>query len=146
MLPLSVDADDSEEETFTLSGSVFDSNGDPAAETSIKVDSMTSSWSEGGNYSFEGITSGEHTVRAYFMNNGHTVVYRKMMIESDTNLDWYEGRNWITAEMFDSNGDHVQNSPMSTVKLVDTNESHSLDNGRTEFGPDDMGPYLTVRA
>lgn len=146
MLPLSVDADDSEEETFTLSGSVFDSNGDPAAETSIKVDSMTSSWSEGGNYSFEGITSGEHTVRAYFMNNGHTVVYRKMMIESDTNLDWYEGRNWITAEMFDSNGDHVQNSPMSTVKLVDTNESHSLDNGRTEFGPYDMGTYLTVRA
>lgn len=146
MLPLSVDADDSEEETFTLSGSVFDINGDPAAETSIKVDSMTSSWSEGGNYSFEGITSGEHTVRAYFMNNGHTVVYRKMMIESDTNLDWYEGRNWITSEMFDSNGDHVQNSPMSTVKLVDTNESHSLDNGRTEFGPYDIGTYLTVRA
>ena len=77
---------------------------------------MTSSWSEGGNYSFEGITSGEHTVRAYFMNNGHTVVYRKMVIESDMNLDWYEGRNWITAEMFDSNGEHVQNSPMSTVK------------------------------
>ena len=105
MVPLSADAEEPVEETFTLSGNVFDSNGDPAAETSIKVDSMTSSWSEGGNYSFEGITSGEHTVRAYFMNNGHTVVYRKMVIESDMNLDWYEGRNWITAEMFDSNGE-----------------------------------------
>lgn len=87
MVPLSVDADDSELETFTLSGNVYNSNGDLAAETSIKVDSMTSSWSDNGNYEFEGITHGEHTVRAYFMNDGHTVVYRKMFFESDMNLD-----------------------------------------------------------
>ena len=49
MVPLSVDADDSELETFTLSGNVYNSNGDLAAETSIKVDSMTSSWSDNGN-------------------------------------------------------------------------------------------------
>jgi len=146
MVPLSADADDSELETFTLSGNVYNSNGDLAAETSIKVDSMTSSWSDNGNYEFEGITHGEHTVRAYFMNDGHTVVYRKMFFESDMNLDWQEGKNWITAEMFDSNGNHVQDSPMSTVKLVDTNESHSLNNGRTEFGSYDIGTYFTMRA
>ena len=62
MVPLSVDADDSELETFTLSGNVYNSNGVLAAETSIIVDSMTSSWSDNGNYEFEGITHGEHTL------------------------------------------------------------------------------------
>ena len=143
--PVSVSADD-HEETFTLTGSVYSGDGQPAGSTSIKVDSMDSSWSENGQYSFSGITPGEHTVRAYFMNDGHTVVYRKMIIDSDMELDWYEGKNWITAEMFDDSGVHVDNSPTSTVKLVETDESHSLQDGRTEFGLLDIGQYYTIRA
>ena len=144
-VPFSVSADE-QEETFTLTGSVFTGDGQAAGSTSIKVDSMDSSWSENGEYVFSGITPGEHTVRAYFMNDGHTVVYRKMVINSDMELDWYEGKNWITAEMFDDSGVHVENSPTSTVKLVEANESHILDDGRTEFGLLDIGQYFTIRA
>ena len=143
--PVNVSADD-QEETFTLTGSVYTGDGQAADRTSIKVDSMDSSWSENGEYVFSGITPGEHTVRAYFMNDGHTVVYRKMVINSDMELDWYEGKNWITAEMFDDSGVHVENSPTSTVKLVEANESHILDDGRTEFGLLDIGQYYTIRA
>jgi len=83
-----------ESETFTLTGQVYDIDGNIADRTSIKVDSMTSSWSDSeGNYTFSGITPGVHTVRAYFMNNGHTVVYRTLYFDSDMELDWYEGLN-----------------------------------------------------
>ena len=85
-------AQDDVVELYTLTGKVFDSEGNPGAETSIKVDSMTSSWSEDGDYTFTDITPGEHTVRAYFMNDGHTVVYRKMFFASDMELDWTEGQ------------------------------------------------------
>ncbi len=147
VLPASnISAEDTEEITYTLTGNVFSAAGQLADSTSIKVDSMTSSWSDNGSYVFSGISPGEHTVRAYFMNNGHTVVYRKMVFNSDMQLDWYEGMNWITAEMFDDQGLHVENSSTSTVKLVDTGESKSLDNGRTEFGLLDIGQYYTIRA
>ena len=143
--PVSVSADD-QEDTFTLTGSVYSADGQAAGSTSIKAASMDSSWSENGQYTFSGITPGEHTVRAYFMNDGHTVVYRKVVIDSDMELDWYEGKNWITAEMFDDSGVHVANSPTSTVKLVEADESHSLQDGRTEFGLLDIGQYYTIRA
>ena len=82
LLPVSAFAEDDDAPSFfSLTGNVYDSAGNPAAETSIKVDSMSSSWSEDGSYNFSGITEGEHTVRAYFMNNGHTVVYRKMYFD-----------------------------------------------------------------
>ena len=83
VLPVSVFAEDGEESSssFSLTGSVYDSAGNPAAETSIKVDSMGSAWSEEGSYTYSGISEGEHTVRAYFMNNGHTVVFRKMYLD-----------------------------------------------------------------
>ena len=145
LTPLSLaKADDSE--LFTLSGNVFTSDGLLADATSIKVDSMSSSWSENGSYVFTGISSGEHTVRAYFMNNGHTVVYRKMIIQSDMQLDWYEGMNWATIEMFDSQNQHVINSPATTVKLLETGENKSLEDGRTEFGLIDIGQYYTIQA
>ena len=143
--PVSVSADD-QEDTFTLTGSVYSADGQAAGSTSIKVASMDSSWSENGQYVLSGITPGEHIVRAYFMNDGHTVVYRKVVIDSDMELDWYEGKNWITAEMFDDSGVHVANSPTSTVKLVEADESHSLQDGRTEFGLLDIGQYYTIRA
>ena len=51
-------AQDDVVELYTLTGKVFDSEGNPGAETSIKVDSMTSSWSEDGHYTFTDITPG----------------------------------------------------------------------------------------
>ena len=92
--PVVVQCRNENDVTFTLSGNVYDQNGNIAASTSIKVDSMDSSWSNitDGSYEFTGITPGEHTVRAYFMNNGHTVVYRKMFFSEDMQLDWHVGR------------------------------------------------------
>tara|TARA_B100000614_G_scaffold6832_1_gene6386 strand:- start:5129 stop:7489 length:2361 start_codon:yes stop_codon:yes gene_type:complete len=140
-------ADESTETTYTLSGVVYTAEGNIANSTSIKVDSLPSVWTDGnGAYTFSGITPGEHTVRAYFMNDGHTVAYRKMFLSDDMQLDWYVGHNWITAEVFDENGQAVENSPMTTVKLVDTGESNSLVDGRTEFGPYITGDYYTMRA
>ena len=113
LAPLNVSAE--EEDTFTLSGFVFTYDGDLANETSIKVDSMTSVWSENGSYTFSGISPGEHTVRAYFMNDGHSVVYRKMFFSEDMILDWYEGMNWITAEIFNGNGSPVSSSSSTSI-------------------------------
>ena len=146
--PVVVQAEQENDVTFTLSGNVYDQNGNIAALTSIKVDSMDSSWSNitDGSYEFTGITPGEHTVRAYFMNNGHTVVYRKMFFSEDMQLDWHVGKSWATAEMFDDTGERVDNSPLSTINLVELEETHLLDNGRTEFGLLNIGEYYTLVA
>ena len=145
--PISVQAQD-ENVTFSLSGNVYDHDGNIASSTSIKVDSMASIWSNlnDGSYEFSGISPGEHTVRAYFMNNGHTVVYRKMFFTDDMQLDWYEGKNWATAEMFDDQGVRVDNSDLSTINLLESGETHVPNNGRTEFGLLDIGEYYTLMA
>ncbi len=134
--------------TYTLTGNVYDDAGNIAASTSIKVDSMSSTWSNltDGTYEFTGISPGEHTVRAYFMNNGHTVVYRKMFFSGDMQLDWYVGKSWATAEMFDDQGERIDDSPFSTIHLVESDETHILDDGRTEFGLLDLGNYYTLIA
>ena len=138
-------SEDNVEQKFTLSGNVFTSDGQAANSTSIKVDSMESSWSSNGIYSFEGISPGQHTVRAYFMNDGHTVAYRQILIEEDTNLDWYEGRNWITFDVF-NDGSIITDSPLNTINLVETSESIQIQSGKGEFGPYQIGEYYTVRA
>ena len=142
--PINVLGED--EETFTLSGFVFTHNGDLANKTSIKVDSMASVWSENGSYVFSGISPGEHTVRAYFMNDGHTVVYRKMFFTENMELDWYEGMNWITAEIFDSDGNYISNSVSTSLEILETNENKSPNNGRVEFDLLDIGNYYTIKS
>ena len=143
LAPLNVSAE--EEETFTLSGFVFTYDGDLANETSIKVDSMTSVWSENGSYTFSGISPGEHTVRAYFMNDGHSVVYRKMFFSEDMVLDWYEGMNWITAEIFNGNGSPVSSSSSTSIKILENNEIQIPDDGRVEFDLLEIGEYYTIQ-
>ena len=138
--------DNDEDELFTLSGNLYDAEGNPAAETSMKLVPRGSVWANGGNYSIENITEGEHTVRAYFMNNGHTVVYRQIYIDSDTELDWYVGKNWATAKVYDGVGQLIENPSLTNVKLVEHDESESPVNGRVSLGPHDIGDYYTVRA
>ena len=132
---------------YKISGNVFTFNGDKAGNTFVKLiprDSVQTG--NTGTYEITDVSSGEHTIRAYFLDNGHTTSYRKIFIEEDMALDWYEGHNWITAEMFDSNGSYLDNSPMSTVRLVEANQSKSAVNGRLEFGPFEIGQYYTLKA
>ena len=137
-----------EPETLTLTGKVYDIDGNVAERTSIKVDSMTSSWSDSeGNYTFSGITPGVHTVRAYFMNNGHTVVYRTMYFDSDMELDWYEGLNWITAELHDASGELIDDESSNlTVELIEPNHIESASEGKVEFDLLPIGSYYTLKS
>ena len=139
----------SEEESqlYKISGNVFTFNGDNAGNTFIKLiprDSVQTG--NTATYEITDVSSGEHTIRAYFLGNGHTTSYRKIFIEEDLALDWYEGHNWVTVEMFDSNGSYLEDSPMSSIKFVETNQSKSVANGRSEFGPSEIGEYYTLRA
>tara|TARA_B100000614_G_scaffold55683_1_gene48433 strand:+ start:7892 stop:10243 length:2352 start_codon:yes stop_codon:yes gene_type:complete len=132
---------------YNISGNVFTSSGDKAGNTFVKLiprDSVQTG--NGGTYEITDVTSGEHTIRAYFLDNGHTTSYRKVFINQDMVLDWYEGHNWVTAEMFNSNGSFLDDSPMSTLRLIEANQSKSALNGRVEFGPFEIGQYYTLRA
>ena len=149
MLPASI-ADEAPQEgpqeNFTLSGNIYDQGGNPAGMTSMKLDSRESVWASDGTYSLNNISEGDHTVRAYFLNNGHTVVYRQIYIDSNTILDWHVGKNWATSKVYDSAGELIENPTLTTVKLVETDESVIPENGRTSIGPHSIGEYYTMRA
>jgi len=138
-----VQSEDDDSTLFTISGGVFTFDGSPANSTSIKVGSMQSSWSDDGDYTFQGVSPGEHTVRAYFMNDGHTVVYRKIFVDSDTTLDWFEGKNWITFRTLD---EYASEEVSTLVDLVETSESVQYHGGMETFGPHEIGEYYTIRA
>jgi len=140
------DSGDSEDQNFLLYGNLYDELGEPAAETSMKLVPRGSIWSENGTYSITDIPEGEYTVRAYFMNNGHTVVYRQIYIDSDTELDWHVGKNWVTAKIYDQNSTLVTNPVATNVELVETEEDNLPLDGRVEFGPYNIGDYYTIMA
>ena len=146
MLPATIADEESPQEMFTLSGNVYDQEGNPAGMTSIKIESRESVWSSGGAYTLTDIPEGEYSVRAYFLENGHTAVYRQIYIDSDTALDWHVGKNWMTSKVHDSSGNIVDNPVLTNVKLVETDESVSLENGRSTIGPYAIGDYYTMRA
>ena len=127
-------------------GSVLTSSGDNAGSTSIKVDSLESIWSTDGEYTFSGLDGGEHVARAYFMNDGHTVIYRLIDLKSDMELDWHEDKNWITFKMFDDDGNHVTQSDNAYVSLVGQSETVSPIDGLSEFGPFAVNSYYTIMA
>ena len=143
-MPLSTLAEDnsSSDGTYRIYGSLFNSNGDPADSTSMKVDSLDSVWSVNGEYELNGITPGEHVIRAYFMNDGHTVVYRTINVDGDLELDFYQGKNWITGNLHDSDNNEIANS--SVIHLKETGENRTVTNGTVEFGPLNIGEYFTL--
>ena len=132
---------------YKISGEVFASDGSQAGNTFIKLvprDSVQTG--NEGSYEITDVAPGEHTIRAYFLENGHTTSYRKIYVEEDMILDWYEGHNWVTIEMFDDVGEYVGNNSMSRIELIESNHSKTLVNGRAEFGPFEIGEYYTLRA
>ena len=142
-----VSSSEEEEQLYKISGEVFASDGSQAGDTFIKLvprDSIQTG--NEGSYEITDVAPGEHTIRAYFLENGHTTSYRKIYVEEDMILDWYEGHNWVTIEMFDDVGKYVENNSMSRIELIESNQSKTLVNGRAEFGPFEIGEYYTLRA
>ncbi len=134
--------------THTLSGTVYDSQGNIADQTYVKVVPMASVLSNttDGSYEFTGISTGLHAARAYFMNNGHTVSYRALYMDSDLTLDWVEGSNWVTMLFEDVNGNplNFENSNVS-VTLLETGEQVSFDSPLLEFNLNPLNQYYTLK-
>ena len=143
--PFTASGDPASAETFTISGFVFDEAGNSADSTSIKVDSMPSVWSDAGAYSVEGITYGQHTIRAYFMNNGHNVIYRQIFVDSDVSLDWHSSRNWITYEVENTLNESITSSDNVEIEVVETTEAKTLEHSHADIGPYELGEYYTIK-
>tara|TARA_Y100000766_G_scaffold72311_1_gene60784 strand:- start:2921 stop:5335 length:2415 start_codon:yes stop_codon:yes gene_type:complete len=150
IIPLDATGQTNDEEqgqqTLQIYGSVLTSSGEIAGSTSIKVNSMDSVWSVNGEYTCSGLEEGEHVARAYFMNDGHTVVYRLVNLDSDLELDWHEDKNWITFKMFDDEGNQVIQPDNAHVNLVQHSETKNPENGLSEFGPYAVNSYYTLIA
>ncbi len=137
LVPCSAIADlEESEETYRVYGSLLNSFGDVANSTSIKIDSQNSVWSENGEYEITGVSPGEHSIRAYFMNDGHTVVYRTIQVNSNMEVNFEQGKNWITGKVNTNPGDSF------TLSVEDT--EHSDVNPEYGFGPFPIGEYYTL--
>ena len=76
-LPIDISQATEPEDTFTVTGKVLHQSGEVAGSTSIKITGYDSVWTDSaGDYQYTDIASGEHIIRAYFMNDGHNVAYR----------------------------------------------------------------------
>ena len=141
LLPYTAMADNhTEDVTYKIYGSLFNDLGEEAGSTSVKVDSYESVWSVDGQYEINGLTPGEHVIRAYFMNDGHTVIYRTIYVTADTELDFHQGSNWITGTVHHSTSDTV------SIGLVERGEEAPITESRFEFGPHAVHEYCTLVA
>ena len=127
-LPIDTSQATEPDDNFTVTGKVLHHSGEIAGSTSIKITGYDSVWSDtAGNYQYTGIASGEHTIRAYFMNDGHSVAYRKIIINSDLQLDWIVDNNWITV----SSDDQLATFTVSSENIQESKSHAEL----LEFGP-----------
>ena len=141
VLPLEITNATAEENSglHTISGFVYDSEGNIADSTSIKLSGYESIWTDSnGFYQYDGIPDGDYSIRAYFMNNGHTVVYRKVFVNGDLSLDWTVDKNWITIETNDASAEFT----VISLEAAETKSSSEL----ISFGPYDLGQYYTILA
>tara|TARA_B100000674_G_scaffold222417_1_gene182424 strand:+ start:374 stop:2698 length:2325 start_codon:yes stop_codon:yes gene_type:complete len=140
---LPIDATEANEQgsssTFSISGIVYNTNGELAGSTSIKLSSHDSIWTDDGSYyEYTNVPEGEYSIRAYFMNDGHTVVYRKIIVDRDIELDWTVNKNWIT---IDTNDELAQFSIINQDE-VETESYAEL----VTFGPYNINNFYTVQA
>ena len=141
LLPVGVSqtADDDSITGYTISGTVFDIDGSIAGSTSMKLSGYESIWTDGsGSYEFTNIPEGEYSLRAYFMDNGHTVAYRKIVLDANLELDWIVNHNWIT---IDSTDQQVEFSIDTGAELEVVQYSQLV-----SMGPYQIGEYYTVNA
>ena len=141
LLPVGVSqtADDDSIAGYTISGTVFDTDGSLAGSTSMKLSGYESIWTDGsGSYEFTNIPEGEYSLRAYFMDNGHTVAYRKIVLDANLELDWIVNHNWIT---IDSTDQQVEFSIDTGAELEVVQYSQLV-----SMGPYQIGEYYTVNA
>lgn len=136
-LPIDTSQATEPNDNFTVTGKVLHQSGEIAGSTSIKITGYGSVWTDSaGNYQYTGIAGGEHIIRAYFMNDGHNVAYRKIIINSDLQLDWIVDNNWITVSSDDQ---------LATFTVSDENMQESKSHADLlEFGPYEMGQYYNV--
>ena len=130
---------DNSTDSYSISGTVYDADGQLAGSTSIKLSGYDSIWTDSsGNYQITGIPGGEYSIRAYFMNNGHIAVYRKIILDADLELDWVVAKNWITIDT----DDNLAEFTVTSVDSVETKTYSEI----IEFGPYDTGQYYTIDA
>ncbi len=145
--PIGTTSAQNEDSTFDISGAVFSSEETTAGNTYVKLIPRASiQTGETGSYHIADVTPGEYTIRAYFMNNGHTVVYRKILVKEDVSLDWTEGKNWVTIKVLDNNHQLIDDSSSTAITLIQNNQTGILDEGRVEFGPFNVDDYYTLSA
>ena len=138
-LPIDTSQATEANDNFTVTGKVLHQSGEIAGSTSIKITGYGSVWTDSaGNYQYTGIAGGEHIIRAYFMNDGHNVAYRKIIINSDLQLDWIVDNNWITV----SSDDQLATFTVSNENMQESKSHEEL----LEFGPYEMGQYYNVTA
>ncbi|MBD42613.1 MAG: hypothetical protein CMB09_00690, partial [Euryarchaeota archaeon] len=138
-LPIDTSQATEPNDNFTVTGKVLHQSGEIAGSTSIKITGYGSVWTDSaGNYQYTGIAGGEHIIRAYFMNDGHNVAYRKIIINSDLQLDWIVDNNWITV----SSDDQLASFTVSNENMQESKSHAEL----LEFGPYEIGQYYNVTA
>ena len=136
---MSETGDDDSTTGYSISGVVFDTDGSIAGSTSMKLSGYESIWTDSsGAYEFSNIPEGEYSIRAYFMDNGHTVAYRKIMLDANLDLDWTVNHNWITIETTDQQAEF-------TVVSDDTSETVQYSQ-LVSLGPYQIGEYYSVNA
>ena len=91
-------------ETYTITGHVLLENGQAAGSSTVRLDDRGSVMTDQGTYVIEDVAPGRHTIRAYFMSDGHVAIYREIMVTGDASVDFTIGQNVVTASVSDPQG------------------------------------------
>ncbi len=138
-LSASVAATDASE-TYTITGHVLLENGQAAGSSTVRLDDRGSVMTDQGTYVIEDVAPGRHTIRAYFMSDGHVAIYREIMVAGDESVDFTIGQNVVTASVSDAQGNPMV-ANLRTLEGPWTNAE-----GWTEFGPFPTGTLVEVQA
>ena len=140
---ISVHSESNTSESYTVSGYVLLPDGSPADATSVKLVPMDSVWTDQtGFYSISGVSTGEHIIRAYFMNNGHTVAYRSVVVDGDVELNWTVGKNWVIPRL--SENPTVNDYNITSVSINENGDITDLGEDVAYLGPYSIGDYYTL--
>ena len=137
---LTASADSSATETYTITGQVLLENGQLAGMSTIRLDDRASIASSNGGFVIDDVEPGRHTLRAYFMSDGHVAVYREIMVSGDMSVDFTIGKNVVTVSLADDDGNPT------TADLQTSEMPWAQVNGWTAFGPYQHGALVEVHA